>query len=68
MPTMSGIELFQKVVEIYPNIAKHFILCARKISPDIELLCKVHRLTCLKIPFGNNQLHKVVRSIIDPNK
>lgn len=63
-PGMSGIEFFQKAVEIYPNIAKHFLFCTRDISPDMEVLCKVYDLRYLKIPFGINQLHEAVQSII----
>ena len=65
MPVMSGIDFFQKAIEINPNIAKHFIFCARDITPDAEALLAIYNIKFLKIPFAVNQLHKTVRAVID---
>jgi len=65
MPVMSGIDFFQKAIEITPNIAKHFIFVARDMTPDAEVLCEAYNINFLKIPFGINQLHKIIQETID---
>lgn len=65
MPLMSGLDFFKKAVETTPYIAKHFIFCARDITPDAEVLCGTYNITFLKIPFGINKLHETVQTVID---
>jgi CheY-like chemotaxis protein len=65
MPVMSGLEFYQKAVEMNPDIAGRFLFCSGKITPRIEAFCREHNLMYLEKPFKLQQLHQAVRDKID---
>jgi CheY-like chemotaxis protein len=60
MPVMSGLEFYQKAVEMNPDIADRFLFCSGKITPSIEAFCREHNLMYFEKPFKLQQLHQAV--------
>jgi DNA-binding NtrC family response regulator len=65
MPVMSGLEFYQKAVEMDPEIRRHFLFCSGNITSDIETFCRERDLMHLEKPFKLKQLYAAVQDIME---
>lgn len=65
MPVMSGLEFYQKAIEMDSNIGRHFLFCSGKVTPEIENFFREHNLVWLEKPFRLEQLKQAVLDIIN---
>lgn len=65
MPVMSGLEFYQKAVEMDPEIGRRFVFCSGEVTSELEAFCRKHDLVYLKKPFSLQQLIQVVQDITD---
>jgi CheY-like chemotaxis protein len=64
MPVMSGLQFYQKAVEMDPDIGCRFLFCSGKITSDIECFFRARDLMFLEKPFKFRQFHAAVRDIM----
>jgi CheY-like chemotaxis protein/rubrerythrin len=64
MPVMSGLEFYQKAVEMDPEIGRHFLFCSGNITSDIETFCRERDLMHLEKPIKLKQLYAAVQGIM----
>jgi len=64
MEKMSGIELYQKSIEITPHISRNFLFCSDEISPESKTFFDDNHLTYLEKPVNIKRLIQIVQDII----
>ncbi|MFC1868069.1 response regulator [Thermodesulfobacteriota bacterium] len=61
----SGIEFYQKAIELNPNISRNFLFCSDEISPESKAFFQDNHLTYLEKPVSIRRLIQIVQDIID---
>lgn len=64
MPVMSGLEIYEKAVEMDHEIRHHFLFCSGNITSDIEAFCRERDLMHLQKPLKLKQLYAAVQGIM----
>ncbi len=64
MEKMSGIELYQKSIELTPLISRNFLFCSDEISPESKTFFEDNHLTYLEKPVNIKRLMQIVQDIL----
>lgn len=65
MPVMSGIELFEKAIALYPSIRERFLFYTAHSDSERVSFFKKNRLNYLMKPAQIKDIRRIVRGIID---
>lgn len=65
MEKTSGIEFYQKAIELNPYISRNFLFLSDEISTDAKAFFQDNHLTCLEKPVSIRRLVQIVQDIID---
>jgi len=65
LPAMSGIDFFQKAVEVNPKIHRQFLFYTDKLTAQTNTFLKENLVPHLERPFGLKRLIQTVNEIMD---
>jgi len=65
MEKTTGIEFYQKAVELNPHINRNFLFCSEEISPESMAFFQDNHLLYLEKPVNVKKLIQIVQEIID---